>query len=145
MSPRARVLMASAFLFFSGFLFAFVFGWLPAKENAPIWVIASVAEFFALCGILIWLIGSTRFAWLRNSVSWLFLVTLALPFNWIAFGKGERHFSGSLSLGTVLMNNTSPGESAGRIVFGIFAMLLDLMVLFLPFQMLKRGDSEYDS
>lgn len=99
----------------------------------------------ALCGILILLIGSTRFAGLRNLVSWLFLMTLALPFNWIAFGVGERQFSGSLSLGAVLMNNISPGESEGRVVFGIFALLLDLMVFFLPFQMLKRGDSEHDS
>lgn len=145
MSLRARVLMASAFLFFSGFLFLFVFGWLPAKEKAPIWVITSVAIFFGLCGTLILLTGSTRFVWLRNAVNWLFLVTLALPFNWIAFGEGERHFSGSLSIGMVVMSNSTPGENEGRIVFGIFALLLDLMVIFLPFKMLKRGDPEQDS
>jgi hypothetical protein len=126
-------------------MFAFVFGWLPSKENAPIWVIASAAVFFALCGILILLIGSTRFVWLSNLVNWLFLVTLALPFNWIAFGAGERHFSSSISIGTALISNTTPGEREGRIVFGIFAVLLDLMVLFLPLQMLKRGDAEHDS
>jgi hypothetical protein len=145
MSPRARVLMAVAFLFFSGFLFAFVFGWLPSKEKAPIWVITSVAIFFSLCGVLILLTGSTRFSWLRNLVSWLFLVTLAVPFNWIAFGEGERHFSSSLSVGTVMMNNTTPGENEGRIVFGIFAVVLDMMVLLLPFQKHKQGDTENDS
>jgi hypothetical protein len=36
-----------------------VFGWLAARENAPIRVIASAATFFALGGILILLIGST--------------------------------------------------------------------------------------
>jgi hypothetical protein len=145
MSPRIRVLMASAFLFFSGFLFAFVFGWIHAKADAPLWVIASVATFFALCGILILLMESTRLAWLRNLVSWLFLVTLALPFNWIAFGEGERHFSSSLSVGAVLVSNGASGETEGRIVFGIFAVLMDLMVLLLPLHLLKRGDAKQDS
>lgn len=147
MSPRARVLMASAFLLISGFLFAFVFGWLTpkGKEDAPLWVIASVATFFALCGILILLMGSTRLAWLRNLVSWLFLVTLALPFNWVAFGEGARHFSSSLSVGTVLVSNGASGEREGRIVFGIFAVLMDLMVLLLPLRLIKCGDAGPDS
>lgn len=144
MSPRARFFMALAFFFFGGFLFAFVFGWLPAKREAPLWVIAAAAAMFSLAGVMILLIGSERLVWLRNLVSWLLVVCLAIPFNWVAFGEGERQFSSSSSfLG--ITSSGAPGETEGRIVFGLFAILMDLMVILVPLRQLKNRKSEQDS
>jgi len=141
MSPRARFVMALVFFFFGGFLFAFVFGWMPAKRETPVYVIAAAASMFSLAGVMILLIESERLAWLRNLVTWLFVVSLAIPFNWIAFGAGERHFSGSTSfLG--MTSNSAPGETEGRVVFGLFALLMDLIVLFFPLRLLKSKKSE---
>lgn len=144
LSPRARFFMALAFFFFGGFLFAFVFGWIPMRPTAtptPVWVIVSAAMMFTLSGVIILLIESERLAWLRNLVSWLFVVCLAIPFNWVAFGEGERHFSSSSSL-LGFTTSGSAGETEGRVVFGFFAVLMDLMVLLMPLKWLKRKSSE---
>jgi uncharacterized membrane protein len=72
MSPRARFFMALAFFFFGGFLFSFVFGWMPKSPSptpTPIWVLAAAATMFSLAGVMILLIENERLAWLRNLVS----------------------------------------------------------------------------
>jgi hypothetical protein len=74
---------------------------------------------------------------LRNLVSWLLVVCLAIPFNWVAFGAGERHFSSSSSFLGVTSGG-APGETEGRIVFGLFAILMDLMVVLVPLRFLKK-------
>jgi hypothetical protein len=147
MSPRARFFMALAFFFFGGFLFAFVFGWIPrspSPTSTPVWVLAAAASMFSLAGVMILLIGSERLVWLRNLVGWLLLVCLSIPFNWVAFGEGERQFSSSSSfLG--ITSSGSPGETEGRIVFGLFAILMDLMVVLVPLRLLKNRKSAQDS
>jgi 4-amino-4-deoxy-L-arabinose transferase-like glycosyltransferase len=140
MSPRARFFMALAFFFFGGFLFSFVFGWIPQSPSptpTPNWVLAATAAMFSLAGVMILLIENERLAWLRNLVSWLLVVCLAIPFNWVAFGAGERHFSSSSSFLGVTSNG-APGETEGRIVFGLFAILMDLMVVLAPLRFLKN-------
>ncbi len=144
MSPRGRFFMSLPFFFVGCFTFALVFGWIPAAPNtihAPLWVLAAVATVFLLAGVLILLVENERLARLRNLVTWLFVVCLAIPFNWIAFGEGERHFSGSNSfLG--FMSSSTPGETEGRIVFGFFAVLMDLLVLLVPVRALFRKRRE---
>ncbi len=132
MSPRARFFMALGFFFFGGFLFSLMFGWIPARPSPnPTWVVAAAAMMFSLAGVLILLIESERLAWLRNLVAWLLVVCLAIPFNWVAFGEGERQFSSSSSfLG--FASSGAAGETEGRIVFGFFALLMDLMLLLVP-------------
>jgi len=139
MSPRARFFMALAFFFFGGFLFSFVFGWIPKSPSptpTPTWVLAAAASMFSLAGVLILLIENERLAWLRNLVSWLLVVCLAIPFNWVAFGEGERQFSSSSSFLGATSSGTA-GEMEGRIVFGLFAILMDLMVVLIPLTLLK--------
>jgi FtsH-binding integral membrane protein len=140
MSPRARFFMALAFFLFGGFLFSFVFGWIPKSPSqtpTPTWVLAAAAAMFSLAGVMILLIENERLAWLRNLVSWLLVVCLAIPFNWVAFGAGERHFSSSSSFLGVTSSG-APGETEGRIVFGLFALLMDLMVVLVPLRSLKN-------
>lgn len=148
MSPRARFFMALAFFFFGGFLFSFVFGWIPKSPSptpTPTWVLAAAASMFSLAGVLILLIENERLAWLRNLVSWLLVVCLAIPFNWVAFGEGERQFSGSSSF-FGFTSSGAAGETEGRIVFGFFALLMDLMVLLVPLRALfgKRDKDAAD-
>jgi len=144
LSPRGRFFMALAFFFFGGFLFSFVFGWIPKQPSpspTPDWVLAAAAMMFSLAGVVILLIENERLAWLRNLVSWLLLVCLALPFNWVAFGEGERQFSSSSSFLGVTSTG-APGETEGRIVFGLFAILMDLMIVLVPLRFLKKRKSE---
>lgn len=144
LSPRGRFFMALAFFFFGGLLFSFVFGWIPTQPSpspTPGWVLAAAAMMFTLAGVVILLIENERLAWLRNLVSWLLLVCLALPFNWVAFGEGERQFSSSSSFLGVTSTG-APGETEGRIVFGLFAILMDLMIVLVPLRFLKKRKSE---
>jgi hypothetical protein len=144
MSPRARLFMALVFFFFGGFLFSFVFGWIPMSPSptpTPVWVIAAAASMFSLAGVVILLIESERLVWLRNLASWLLVVCLAIPFNWVAFGAGERQFSSSSSFLGFTSSGT-PGETEGRIVFGLFAVLMDLMVVLVPLRLLFKRKSD---
>jgi len=58
-------------------------------------------------------------------------VSLASVFNWVAFGPGERHFTTRTSVGSGAIGVTTVadgGELGGRIAFGVFALLLDLLI-----------------
>ncbi len=96
---------------------------------------------FVIAGFMILPAESERPAWLRNLVMWLFVVCLAIPFNWVAFGEGERKFSGTSSFLGVITHSAT-GEGEGRLVFGFFAVLMDLVVLLLPLRFLKKRKPE---
>lgn len=140
MSPRGRLFMALVFFFFGLLQFALVFGWIhtdTSQTHTPRWVMVAASSMFIFAGILILLAETERLAWLRNFVIWMFVLCLALPFNWVAFGEGERKFSSASSfLG--LVSHGSPGEGEGRFVFGLFALLMDLIVLLMPLRALFR-------
>lgn len=57
-----------------------------------------------------------------------FVASLAAVFTWIAFGIGERHFSGSLSIPFVTRSVAS-SASAGRTVFGVGAVFLWIVLV----------------
>ncbi len=143
LSPRARFLMALGMFFFGGFLLAIVFGWIPSDPSsihAPLWVLGAVAMVFLLAGVMILLAGNERLTALNNLVIWLFMVCLAAPFNWVAFGEGERRFSGSSSFLGVTSSGAT-GETEGRIVFGFFAVLMDLLVVVVAWRFLRGRKS----
>src|SRR5512141_3190958 len=145
MTARGRFFMALVFFAFGLFMLSFVFGWIPHRPSrtpTPDYVIAGAAMMFIFGGMMILLMESERLAWLRNVVIWLFVVCLAIPFNWVAFGEGERQFSSSSSFLGFTSSGT-PGETEGRVVFGLFALLMDLMVLLVPLRALfKRNKAE---
>ena len=78
---------------------------------------AGLIFFFA--GLLIAMPGQ----WVRRRalVQALLLTSFAVTFDWVAFGPGERHFKGSVSVGFLAIGS-SPGEILGRILFGIPAV-----------------------
>lgn len=144
MTPTERKWMAAVFVFFGMFMLAMAFGWIktePSGEHTPPWVVVSAGMMFNLGGVLILLVDREGVDALRNLVMWLFVLSLALPFNWVAFGEGERHFSGSFS-GFGLSIFSASTASTGRMVFGAFALLMDFMVLW-PVIRLLRGKTAF--
>ncbi len=138
--PRQRGLLALGMFFFGGFLLSIVFGWIhtdPSSIHAPLWVLGAVAMVFILAGVMIVLAGHDSLAWLNNIVIWLFVVCLAAPFNWVAFGEGERHFT-SRSTAMGVTSTGAASESEGRMIFGIIAVIIDLVVVLAPLYALRR-------
>jgi hypothetical protein len=74
---------------------------------------------FVFAGVLI---GSPHeYTRWRALLATLVVTCFALTFDWVAFGPGERKFSGSIvGIGFV------PSELMGRVSFGFFAVLLDI-------------------
>jgi hypothetical protein len=52
------------------------------------------------------------------------MTCFALTFDWVAFGPGERHFTGSF-----MGSGFIPSEFVGRAVFGAFAVVLDICAI----------------
>lgn len=95
--------------------------------RAPEWVVFLAGCTFFLSGWLILL--SERWVRTRGFLGGLLLTGFAAVFDWIAFGPGERHFSGGLSIGP-LSTSGSSGELTGRVVFGIAAASMSLFALW---------------
>ena len=57
----------------------------------------------------------------RTWLATLVISCFALTFDWVAFGPGERRFTGSIG-GIWFI----PGEMMGRAFFGLFALVLDV-------------------
>jgi len=48
--------------------------------------------------------------------------------SWIAFGPGERHFSGSIGFGGFFISGPA-SQTLDRVVFGVIGVLIDLFAL----------------
>jgi hypothetical protein len=77
---------------------------------------------FVFAGILMALPPESK-KW-QHLLATLLITCFALTFDWVAFGPGERKFSGSiLGIGFI------PGEFLGRAFFGVAAVLLDIFAV----------------
>src|ERR687888_324909 len=77
------------------------------------------------------LLALARFLAARTRVFGALLITcFAVTFDWVAFGPGERHFSGGFSLGGVGIV-ARPGELLGRAMFGLGAVIFDVVAVVL--------------
>jgi hypothetical protein len=129
-SRRAVLIVGFAALIAGLFPLAIALGWFalpPSKLHAPTWVVGVGGAFFNLCGLAI--LMPERFSRARGFLASLAVTALAIVFNWVAFGPGERKFSATLSLGTFMAASPS-SENAGRAVFGLFAVLVSLLALW---------------
>src|SRR5260370_5464493 len=77
---------------------------------------------FVFAGILLGL--PPQYTQWRNLLTALVISCFALTFDWVAFGPGERKFSGS-----VMGFGFIPGELLGRVGFGVFAVILDVCAI----------------
>jgi len=115
--------------------------------NAPRWVIAAVGMAFALAGAMVIVKGLESgfgdhpiYKWISTGMILAFLVFFAAPFNWVAFGPGERSFSSSTSFGSIAVNQDGASDFGGQVAFGIGAVLLDIFIVYILLRFL-RGKS----
>ncbi|MCF7822429.1 MAG: hypothetical protein K9M17_08340 [Mariprofundaceae bacterium] len=109
----------------------------PSDIHAPRWVLAASGMMFVFAGLVIpasqSYSGGEPTLWVRL-IGWLIMVCFALVFNWVAFGPGEREFTTSVN--DIVVGNS--GERSGRIVFGFFAVLIDLWLVWGTCDFLKK-------
>jgi Protein of unknown function (DUF3592) len=102
----------------------------PFSADRLMGVPAGLMFFFA--GILLAL--PPQYAKWRNLLATLLITCFAITFDWVAFGPGERHFTGSImGFGFI------PGELMGRIAFGAFAVILDALAIAMWIGQCRRG------
>ncbi|MBI5210037.1 MAG: tetratricopeptide repeat protein [Elusimicrobia bacterium] len=108
-------------------MIAVALGWLPvdkSRAEAPSWVVGTAGCVFLFGGLTA--LVPPGFARLQHFFGTLAVTALALTFDWVAFGPGERTFSGSTTIGG-LSRTSHVGQTGGRVVFGVFAILIDCM------------------
>ncbi len=147
-SPLALVLFIGVPLCMGGFIFLAAMGVIPADPDsfdAPRGVVAVAGVMFMLAGVAVAFqglrhtsFGQTRLWTLLNSLLGLsVLLLLAIPFHWVAFGPGERQFTGTASLPFVRFSSGSKAI-LGRAAFGTMAVLMDVAWLWGVFAAVRR-------
>jgi len=127
--------------------------WAPAdKFHAPRWVVAAIGGAFLFFGSYTAFIYALGFD-PNNSeetlpppiVQLAFFVPglslFALPFHWVAFGPGPRQFSGGVSLPFLSFSHGS-GAVSGRIWFGAFAVLIDLLIVGTAIKLIRKAAAD---
>jgi hypothetical protein len=66
---------------------------------------------------------------IHHAMAWAIVGMLGIIASWVAFGPGQRHFTGS---GSIF------GETGGRIVFGIGAVLIWVLLLAMVIAGVRR-------
>ncbi|HKJ27509.1 MAG TPA: hypothetical protein VJ965_07720 [Anaerolineales bacterium] len=110
------------------------------EENfhAPRWVVLVAGMSFFGAGVYASL-SDPRFDVLKEEAWFRFLLGIALAvmpisllvvLNWVAFGGGEREFSGSVSVPFFSISTENSGQIMGRCVFGSAAVISDLVLIF---------------
>lgn len=145
--PLTGTLMGGAF-FLAGTAILFVaLGWIEvdaSSVHAPRWVLGVCGGIFALTGMVTFYYGFVNGVAGRGGRrsgrertgrdedgfyvgGWLLglvlCVGMAVVAGWIAFGPGEREFSGSVGVGGLEAGGSGGGETLGRWVFGFGAVL----------------------
>jgi hypothetical protein len=118
--PAIGLLFAAMGLWITGFaIYSGINAADAVKVNAYMGLPAGLMFVFA--GAL--LASPAESKW-RSLLATLVITCFALTFDWVAFGPGERKFTGSI-MGIGFMS----GEFFGRIAFGFFAIVLDIIAV----------------
>jgi hypothetical protein len=132
--PKVRRLFATVLTVFGGIALAVGLGVIslpPEKLRAPLWIVSACGVSFVALGLAVALEGAERFKRLRSGLGLVFLLSFATIFNWIAFGPGERLFSRHTTFGIggdAMTISAGESELTGRVVFGIVALAVNLMI-----------------
>ena len=105
-----------------------------AHATADSFIYVPAALIFVFAGVLLAL--PPERAALTRVFGALLITSFAVTFDWIAFAPGERHFSGGISFGGIGIG-TRPGELFGRAMFGVGAVIADIVAVVLWVQMLR--------
>lgn len=111
-----------------------------AKVHAPRWVIAICGLVFVAGGL-----AMLRVTWARSAQAQsqpifgvAILLGIAVVATWVAFGDGERRFTRTTSINDVVVDSRPLDERSGRFVFGISAVILDLVLVALVVKHLRK-------
>jgi hypothetical protein len=108
----------------------------PKTIHAPRWVVGAVGLAFFLAGSALFTCRSRGTRKFQAFLGAMILILLAAMANWIAFGPGERQFSGTISLPFSAYSSRA-SELTGRIVFGISALILDVLIVYMLIMALR--------
>lgn len=112
-------------------ILAAVLGYIPmaaSRHPVPAWWIWVCGLVFLCSGLWLLLVRIARR--LAGAFGVTALLSFVLIFNWIAFGPGERHFTSKTSTTIGMRTTQDVSETEGRIVFGIFAGAIDLLIAY---------------
>jgi len=136
--PRTGILMGTAFLAAGLPVVGIGLDWVhvsPSAVHAPGWVLVVCGGIFALPGAAMLYYAFANLAGyggrgegqgaplFMQLVGLTMAAGMAAVFGWVAFGPGERRFSGSGGIGPVHVGGSSTGTS-GRLAFGIATVLI---------------------
>jgi hypothetical protein len=75
--------------------------------------------------------------WLQVAICLPGLILFAAPFHWIAFGPGERHFGGGISIPFLTIRGAGSAV-VGRVVFGVVAIAMDVFTILWTLRTLRQ-------
>jgi hypothetical protein len=148
-SRRTAVVVGSAVALAGAFIVAVsIFGG-AEKFEAPRWVVGACGGAFLVFGGWTAAVYGRGYdpsrspetlpsPWIQLAVLVPGLLVFAAPFHWIAFGPGPRHFSTSVSI-PFLSTRTGSGETVGRILFGVGAVLIDAIIIVSVIRLVREG------
>ena len=149
-SFRSLLLLGSLFVAIGALIFLMAVDVIHVPDEdiyAPRWVLAAVGVAFALAGVMVTLNGLKSgfgdhpvFKWAYNALLVLFMIIFVIPFHWVAFGPGDRSFNSSTSVGAVSVSQGGGGELGGRLAFGLGAILVDLLILYMIYRVIQGKD-----
>jgi hypothetical protein len=106
--------------------------------HAPGWMVGAAGLAFVLVGIAVATgpadgrpaATSAPPTWRRHVLAGAIVGLMAAAPHWIAFGPGERRFGGILGV-PFLAVSSAVSETTGRVAFGIGAVLLDVVFVWI--------------
>jgi hypothetical protein len=138
LSPRAKIYVGAACVAMGLLTLAIgTHSALNARHaTADNYMYVPAALAFVFAGALVAL--PPRRSALTRLLGALLITSFAVTFDWIAFAPGERHFSGGISFGGLGVG-ARPGELFGRAMFGIGAVIADLVAIVLWVRLLRAA------
>jgi hypothetical protein len=136
------------FVLVGAFIIMVGIGVIDGDVYAPSWVIIITGLVFGISGIMVMVNGLREMVGLDNlilrrmyhALLLFMLISFAVPFHWVAFGSGERQFSSSTSLGGVSVSGSPGGNLGSRIAFGVAALFIDLIIVWVMVRIVRGDD-----
>jgi hypothetical protein len=143
LSTAGKWCFALLFWVAGGLVIALAMDWIhapPENFHAPRWVVGVAGLVFFAGGFAPLVNASDKNSWGSSTLVLVVVAGMASVFNWVAFGDGPRQFSGGMSLGGI-GTPTPVSAAGGRIAFGIGAVILDMILLGILWQFVRRKRS----
>jgi hypothetical protein len=136
----AAILMGAVFSSLGLLVLASVAGFMPGRSTAaPSNIVFGyfAAVIFTAAGFAMIFFG-LRWTAAAAKLGLLSLICFVLAFNWIAFGPGDRNFTRKSNTSFGSSPRSAVSQTEGRTVFGIFAVLMDGVVIFVLLKSRKK-------